>query len=274
MVIRKGIVYIASILILCTALVGVWAYLFDTDRITPRAHNISAHISACCVYPFLRLQSLFVAPLKDWWQHKHTIQDLERTLVHVHHECEVLRAENIALRAQHAYAQDIREVADYTKRYEQEAHIAHIMMKHLSDQAHYFLVDMGARDGIHQDMVAVYKNCLVGRVTEVYPWYSKVQLITDASCKVGASCAQSRALGIHRGDNTTDTTALDYVSHLDKVEVGDMLLSSGEGLIFPQGFALGTIATCTPNGLYKKVGIKPLLNLRDLHYCVLLAKGK
>ena len=33
-------------------------------------------------------------------------------------------------------------------------------------------------------MIAVFKDCFLGRVVEVYPWYSKVLLITDPGCKV------------------------------------------------------------------------------------------
>jgi rod shape-determining protein MreC len=270
---KKGILFIPVILGIGILLMGTSFNLFNIDTVLSSSHMVAKQATSYCAYPFLAMQHRLINPIKVWWQHKHAVHELHDTITHLQNQCDTLNAEIIALHASRAYADDIHELQTFKKRYEQHAHITQIIAKSFSNQSHYFLVDAGAQDNIYQDMVAVYKNCLVGRVVEVYPWYSKVQLITDTMCKVSASCASSRALGIHRGQNVENETIMQYVSHLDKVAVGDAVLSSGEGLVFPQGFSLGTIATCKQDGLYHTITVKPSLDLRSLQYCALLDKA-
>lgn len=270
---KKGILLIPLILSVGILVLGTSFNLFNVAAIASSSHAVAKQVASYATYPCLVMQHKFIEPIKIWWQYKHSMHELHDTITQLQNQCDSLNAEIIALRASHAYADDIVEVHEFKKRYEREARIVQIIAKSFSEQSHHFLVDAGVADGIQQDMVAVYKNCLVGRVVEVYPWYSKVQLITDAGCKVSATCATSHALGIHRGQQMGDKTIMQYVSHLDTVKVGDAVISSGEGLVFPQGFALGTIATCQQNGLYYAIAVKPALDLQQLRYCVLLARA-
>jgi len=150
--------------------------------------------------------------------------------------------------------------------------VGHIIFKHISEQAHYVLVNQGAAHGIETGMVAVYNNCLVGKVEEVYPWYCKVVAITDRSCKVAGYCESTKSAGIHVGSNQLSLTSLERVSHLEKVNDGDLILSSGEGLVFPQGFALGRIKEQKKEGLWYQIGVEPLIDLSKLSYCMFISK--
>ena len=154
----------------------------------------------------------------------------------------------------------------------QNGQIVQVLSRNLSEREHSLIVDAGSRHGVTSDMVVTYQNCLVGRVAEVFPLYSKVILITDKTCKVAAYCAKTRAAGIHVGSHE-DHTELQRVNHLSPVEQGDLVLSSGEGLIFPAGFGLGHVETVSSDGLYQQVSVKPLIDGASLNYCMLLQKG-
>jgi len=65
---------------------------------------------------------------------------------------------------------------------------------------------------------------------------------------------------------------LRYVSHLEDVKMDDMLLSTGDGLIFPNGFALGKITKIEQGGLFYDIEVKPSLDFHTLRYCTLLTK--
>ncbi len=99
-------------------------------------------------------------------------------------------------------------------------------------------------------MIAVYKGCLLGRVCEVYPWFSKLELITDKSCKIAAHGLLSKASGIYQGTNSESLAQLNHVSHLAMLQDNDVLISSGEGLVFPRGFGLGKIKRFHVDGLF------------------------
>jgi len=232
------------------------------------------HISSYIAYPALVVHCHAIDPVKIWFFQRKTMQKLTRELEEVCQERDTLLAENITLRASSGYVEDIAELITFKEQYEiSYARVAQILVRHLSDQAHFFLIDAGTTHGIEVDMVAIYKNCLVGKIIEVYPWYSKVQLITDARCKIAGHCTDTNVQGIYEGINHENQTTLRYVSHLNHVKEGDMIMSSGEGLVFPRGFALGRVTDIFTNGLHHTIAAKPLIDLRSIKYCLVIAKG-
>jgi rod shape-determining protein MreC len=232
-------------------------------------------LSSCLVYPFLRIQQCIIAPIKVWLGRRVTIQELEKIVELIQKENDVLVAENISLKAMRYYADETSELRDFNKRYMlKKGRIVHVLARHFSPNNQFFLMDAGSRHGIKKDMIAMYCNCIVGRVCEVYPWYCKIYLITDAECKVAAMCEQTGASGIHEGLNDNTHTVLRHVSHLEKITSNSLVLSSGEGLIFPSGFALGKIASVRKGDLFYSIDVKPILDFNALSYCTLIAKDE
>jgi rod shape-determining protein MreC len=232
-----------------------------------------SQISSYAIYPVLRMQNYIADPIKIWFAHVREQHILAQLLEEGRAEIARLTEENSALHAQIAYMEDIDELRTFKNRYElSNAKIAHIMARYFSDHAHYLLIDAGSIHGIEEGMIAVLHNTILGKITKVYPWYSKVSTITDRSCKVAAYDRQTKTHGIHEGINQ-DMTVLSHVSHLSSISVGDLIISSGEGLVFPQGFVLGRVAAVYPDGLQKKVMVQPLCDMHKSSYCLVLPKG-
>jgi rod shape-determining protein MreC len=230
--------------------------------------------SSVVMYPFLKFQHYCVVPCKSiiaaWQSWKHQANILAQTQV----ERDDLLAENIALQASLSYQEQIAELVDFKKRYANyHSIIADIILKQFSDQHHFFLLDAGSRRGVALDMVVVYKNCLIGKITEVYPFYSKVILITDRSCKIAASCLRTKTQGIHEGKNTCAFTTLTFVSNLEAVQEQDLVLSSGEGLVFPKGFGLGRINYVELKDFKYTILLQPLIDFQALTHCSIILKG-
>lgn len=262
---RKRSVYPA--LFLAIAAFGIGNFFFISSDFFER-------LSSYMIYPVMMVQQKIVAPIKIFFERKYSIEQLQQQLKTLQESREKLVAETISLRATLHYADDIQEVMEFKKNYENlHGTIVQILAKNISDQAHFILIDAGANKGITKDMVALYKNGLVGRVEEVYPLYSKVVLITDRTCKVAASCAITHAHGIHEGCNDEHRCLLNRVSHLSAVQEQDMVLSSGEGLIFPRGFALGQVKSIVPEGLMYRVEVEPIFDIRTINYCFLMRRS-
>lgn len=225
------------------------------------------------VYPVLWMQRVLVAPIKNYFKTRKTVMELTQELAVVTKERNQALKENVALHGICSFQSDIAEVAAFKKRYAPDhGVIGQVIAKQFSDHGHYFLVDAGQAKGIVKDMVALSDNAIVGRVQEVYPWYCKVVLVSDKSCKIAATTARTKAHGIYEGTNNTTLGKLSHVSHLSKMDQNDLLLSSGEGLVFPRGFGIGKITACTVNGLFYSVDVEPLVNLKDLNYCLLVKR--
>lgn len=260
--------------ILGLLLVGVFTCVLTRYFIPHSGRGFCERLSSYLLYPVLRAQHIVVAPVKTFFEHRRSYAELEQEFKKIKAERDSLTKELIQLRAECDYFGETKELIAFAKRYDDSnTQIAQIVLKQFTDQAHYFLVDKGVHHGIKPDMVAVYKNNLVGKITHVYPYYSKLQLVTDKKCSVAVYCAKTNASGIHEGINQCEQTVVQYVSHLAKVKEGDWVLSSGQGLIFPKGFSLGVIAYAKKNGLYYDITVKPFVNLRKISHCALIQKG-
>jgi rod shape-determining protein MreC len=234
------------------------------------AHSIASYLA----YPVLLVQHKYVTPLKQLFARKRERQLLETMVTQLQTEKEELNGRLVELQATTDYATHTQELAAFKKRYDcSYAVMTQVLMWHITDQAHSIIIDAGSNKGVQKDMVAVYNNMLLGRVIEVYPHYSKVVLITDASCKVAAYCVGTQTTGIHAGLNQTAGTVLHHVSHLLPLQENDMVLSSGEGLVFPRGFGLGRIKKFTLDGLLYHVDIEPLCDITQIQHCYVLQKG-
>lgn len=232
------------------------------------------HYSANLIYPLLVLQNQVVTPVKNYFAKRVDYKNLQSLLNKVQQEHDQVLTENIELRGMIDHLQEVKELVDFKKRYNYEnGLLAQVLVRNCSEQSQFYLVDRGSNDGVAVDMVALYKDCILGKVIEVYPRYSKILLITDCTCKVAAVCAQSKALGIYQGLNEEWQSKLEHVSHLSSIERDDLILSTGEGLVFPRGFALGKIKKWSRDGLFYEVSVQPLVDVRALNHCYLVQKG-
>lgn len=226
------------------------------------------------LYPVFLSQEYLVNPVKRVFEERKSRQELEKLVYRLNRDKDNIIAENINLRATVSYYNQIKEVLEFRNKYAvQNLHFCKILFKHINQNSHFMYIDKGFSNGIENDMVAVYNNFLLGKVVETYKFYSKVLLVTDKSCKVSAYCANSGANGISEGVNLPDTMSLNRISHLEPVQVDDIVLSSGHGLVFPQGFALGKIVDVQTGDLYNTVKVRPMFDIKNINYCFLLKKG-
>lgn len=246
-----------------------YAYSHGVRRIA----YIDAGISYCS-YALLWANKTCVQPVKAWREERVMAAHLYDLLVHARQEKDQLEGRIVALEGQLQFVRDTHELREFAQRYsETSGTLAQVLAHIVSHEEHYFLLDAGSNKGVEVDMVGVYKNCLLGRVTEVYPLYSKLTLITDRSCKVAAFCVHAGTQGIHEGIQSLHCSRLSFVNRLESLEIGDMVLSSGEGLVFPRGYGLGTVKEFVPHELYYDVALEPLVDLSHVLYCSVVKKG-
>ena len=107
-------------------------------------------------------------------------------------------------------------------------------------------INRGSSSGIEVNMPVVTAGGIVGRIVTVGPWASQVMLITDEKAGAGAvvgQLGQSGALGSVRGrpDLGVGLIEMKYVSGLEKVEVNDYVMTTGQDGIYPQGLNIGRV---------------------------------
>jgi len=105
-------------------------------------------------------------------------------------------------------------------------------------------IDRGSSSGVALNMPVVTAGGIVGRVIALSPWTAQVMMVTDEKAAAGAIVGQlggSGALGSVRGLGNTGLIEMRYVSGLQKVEVGDYILTTGQDGIYPPGLSVGEV---------------------------------
>lgn len=101
-------------------------------------------------------------------------------------------------------------------------------------------VDRGTRDGVQRNAPVVTADGVVGRVIEVTPTAARVLLIADSRSAVGVVVQRMRDLGVVEGRNER-VLHLKYLSRTSDVQPGDVVVTSGQGGVFPKGLTVGRI---------------------------------
>lgn len=254
---------------------GIGIFLFAllvANRILFFSSGTCEKIATTVTYPIFWLTSTITNHVKAISTQKIAYRDLADKYEKLKTIYFQTLEENIKLKATMRYDFLSKDLREFQERYNlNNLPLAKILVKNITDDEHFFLINKGTQNGIKKNMTALYKFQILGKVTEVFDHYAKVLLITDQTCKVAAYTSQTNAQGIIRGQNNINRCFMGYVSHLFNVVDNDMVLSSGQGLIFPEGFCLGKIVhhELKEKALYHEIEIEPLLNLDALEFCIL-----
>lgn len=257
--------------VILSSFITVIIVFFLAHRLFVKTPGRLEVVISYCAYPVMLMQNSIIKPVKNHLQKNTDIHLLQKEIKTLKKEQEDLRAEVIELEASKEFVQETKELVAFKKRYEAEnAQLCQIIMQRFNQKEQVIFINAGAKDGIIADMVAVYKNTLVGKVAEVFPHYSKVITIADPQCKIAVYCARSKTEGIYEGTSNQEFGKLAHVDRLKKVFEQEKIYSSGKGTVFPRGFLVGEIQSFEPSGLYYAIKIKPALNIAELEYCYLI----
>ena len=132
-------------------------------------------------------------------------------------------------------------------------------------------INKGTKHGVQKDVAVVTQHGLVGRTIEVGPHYATVLLITDRRSAVDALVQRTRARGIVVGRSRL-LSELRYVDFQEDIRVGDPIISSGFGEVYPKGLLIGTVRSVhqKPYGLFHDVEIQPAVDLVKLEEVLVL----
>jgi rod shape-determining protein MreC len=130
------------------------------------------------------------------------------------------------------------------------------------------MVNGGADRGLARGQAAITGDGLVGRLTEVGSRAARVLLITDLNSRIPVVIESSHASAVLAGDNSGRPRLL-YVGQPNTIKIGDRILTSGEGGIFPPGLPVGVIAALGPG----EARVEPYVELSRLRYVLIVDYG-
>ena len=102
------------------------------------------------------------------------------------------------------------------------------------------LINAGARDGVRDGWATMDGIGLVGRIAGVGERTARVMLLTDTNSRVPVTIQPSGQQAILSGDNSA-LPPLDFIEDPSVIAAGDMVVTSGDGGIFPAGLVVGKV---------------------------------
>lgn len=167
--------------------------------------------------------------------------------------------------------EELRKLLGLKESYpELELETAEIVARDTINWYNTFTIDKGAVHGvaINQAVISVDKS-LVGRICEVGTTWSKVMTITDPGHAAGAEIVRSGEYGIVEGDSTLEVDGncrLSFVSKNANIIVGDKVVTSGLGGVYPKGLSVGKVLEIRPDvqGISQYAVISPDANIEKL----------
>jgi len=198
-------------------------------------------------------------------------RELSEEIIHLRskvRELEAVEGENIRLRSQLHFAQ----------RSSRRLIPAEVVGRDVNDWWRSIRINSGTRDGVVDASAVITSEGLVGKTIEVSRRISEVLLISDTKNKVSAQISRSGAYGILEGTGTPlDGRALCRMSFINKnasVRVGDEVMTSGLGGVYPQGLVIGYVERVQMNdaGLYQSADVIPKVDISVLHYVFVVSE--
>ena len=191
-------------------------------------------------------------------------------------EINELKYENKILQQDKVELARLRELFELDQKYAKYPKIgAQVIGKDPGNWYNVFIIDKGENDGLKVNMVVLSGNGLVGHIIEVGPGYSKVLSIIDDDSSVSSKILRTSDLSFVTGDNTLNGKGLCKVEYLDndaEIVVGDEVVTSHLGSIYPPGILIGTIKEIKydQNNLTKYAYMTPVVDFKHLEEVLVL----
>ena len=123
-------------------------------------------------------------------------------------------------------------------------------------------VNRGRADRVARMTAVISPFGLVGRIVDVRPGSAIVQVLTDPASTVGAHVVRTRTPGIVEGE-PRGTLRFKYLARDGTaLQVGDVLVTSGQGGLFPRGIPIGRVRAIDDRGaaLFNYAALDPAVD--------------
>jgi len=205
------------------------------------------YVGAAVASPFQGLANIFTNLTAD-----------QATLSELQAENNDLQTRNAELEEAEQTATRLQGLLDLKDTYNLQSTAAHVISGSTDSWTSTVTIDKGTSSGIAIGMPVTATSGVIGQVIGCSATTSTVRLVSDESSSISAMIQTSRAQGMLTGSATGQLT-LTLISTSQTVEVGDIVVTSGLGGVFPKGLPLGKVTSVenNPGSLYLDIVVEP-----------------
>jgi rod shape-determining protein MreC len=230
-----------------------------------RYHHLDSVRSglSALVYP-LRFVVNLPGQMLDWtsdtFTTRETLQEENQTL---RTQNQLLKAELQKLTFLQVENQQLRALLDSSKAIGERVLIAELLSVDLDPYKRQIVINKGSRDDVYVGQPIIDASGVMGQVVHVGPFSSTALLITDPSHALPVQVNRNGLRAIAIGIGSENRIELPHLPNNADVLVGDLLVSSGLGCVFPTGYPVGRITQIDtdPSLPFAKIYVEPTARL-------------
>ncbi len=135
----------------------------------------------------------------------------------------------------------LRSLLDSSYKIGEQMLVAEILSVNSAPFDHVVLVNKGSRFGVHDKQPVFDTQGVVGQVIRTLPFSSEVMLITDPNHAIPVQVNRNGLRTIAVGSGQLNRLVLPFLPNNADIKPGDLLITSGLGGIFPQGYPVAIV---------------------------------
>jgi len=223
------------------------------------------------VSPFIKVTAASIQGVTDIWRDYVDLRALREENKRLQLETTTLKRRLDQLQEQALETQRLERLLAMRQASQAEFLTARVVGKDATNWFKTILLDRGSADGIRRNQPVLAPDGLVGRVVEVTPNSARVQLLTDPVSAVGGLIQRTRVTGIVSG-NLGAGARVRYLPLMADVAVGDEVVTSGMGGVFPKGILIGRITSVErkSGALFQEATLQSAVDLSRLEEVLIL----
>lgn len=141
----------------------------------------------------------------------------------------------------------LRALLKTSQKHGEKVTVARLLAIDNNPYVHQFTLAKGKRDGVFVGQAVLDAEGVLGQIIRVGEFNSQVLLLTDNRSSIPIENSRTGVRGILVGNGSMEHLALIDVPKTENIEVGDVLVTSGLGNRFPEGYPVGTVRSVIRN---------------------------
>ena len=225
--------------------------------------------------PVQKLFTLCVESVGNAWTRYIRLVGLEEENRKLKTEIGELEARMTLYRQGHLEAQRLQALLSLAEREPYRFIAARVIGREQAALAKTLWIDKGEAQGLKPGMPVMALPGLIGRLTNVSLHSARVQLLIDEGSSADVLVERTRQQGMLRGAGSRGCV-IRYISKIQDVREGDVILTPGLSNIFPKGLLVGKVVHTdrADAGMFLNIRVAPFADFTSLEEVLVLAGEK